>query len=86
MSRLIVSDHAIVRYLERVGGFEIVDLKRAIAARVRPLLAPGISGVTIDGHTYVIDHRDDGIVVVTVLPRGRTNHGIFSARERRSEG
>lgn len=63
-----VTDHAVLRYLERVGGFEIEQLRRQIAARIRKAAPEGASAVVIDGHRFIL--RDDdthGRVVTTVL-------------------
>ena len=70
--RLIVTDHAVLRYLERLGGFNIAGLRRDIAARLQPAADAGARGVVIDGHSFVIDHSENGPVVVTVLPVTRT--------------
>lgn len=69
--RLIVTDHAVLRYLERVGGFEIEALRRDIAARLQPAADLGARAVVLDGHSFLIDRREDGPVLVTVLPVGR---------------
>ena len=68
-ARTHVSDHAVLRYLERVGGFEIDMLRQAIAARVDTAAQAGASGVVIDGFTYLIRTDAQGPVVVTVMPR-----------------
>lgn len=81
---LIITDHAVVRYLERVGGFEVERLKRALATRIRPMLVDGVSGINIDGHYYMIERRDGDFVLVTVLPKGRINH--FRREGRRFPG
>jgi hypothetical protein len=69
-----VSDHAVLRYLERVGGIDIEAARREIAARVdrvigdpRVIAVPEATGVVIDGFAYRLQ---DG-VVVTVL---KVNH------------
>lgn len=66
--RVIVSDHAVLRYLERLGGFNIERLRQEIAARLQPAADIGAGGVVIDGHSFMIDYNEKGAVVVTVLP------------------
>ncbi|WP_411836722.1 hypothetical protein [Paracoccus sp. ME4] len=67
--RLGVTDHALIRYLERVGGFEIEALRRDIAHRLQPASDAGAASVVIDGHVYLIGRADPrGPSVVTVLP------------------
>lgn len=82
--RLGVSDHAMIRYLERVGGFEIERLRAEIAAKLQPLAESGAGAVIVDGHAYVIAHNEDGASVVTVLPasgRGRQGRPYFTERK-----
>lgn len=67
--RVAVSDHALVRYLERVGGFAIEELRQQIEDRVAEAAALGASAVTIDGCVYRIAHdAENRPVVATVLP------------------
>lgn len=76
-----VSDHAVLRYLERVGGFEIDRLRAEIAERVGRTYAKGATNVIIDGFRYVIEVADNGPVVVTVFQK--TNAPCLSQRARR---
>lgn len=68
-ARTIVSDHAVLRYLERVGGFDIAALRAEIADRVDPAAQIGASGIVIDGFTFIIRHGAMGPVVTTVVAR-----------------
>ena len=68
--RLIVTDHAVLRYLERLGGFNIEGLRNDIRARLQAAADAGAGAVVIDGHSFLIDRGDYGPVVVTVLPVG----------------
>lgn len=65
-----ISDHAVLRYLERVGGFEIEALRAALAARVAKTAVPGVSNILIDGHRFLIKQTEDELVVATILPAG----------------
>lgn len=67
--RLGVTDHALIRYLDRVGGFEIEALRHSMAARLQPFADAGARSVVIDGHVYMIGRSDPrGPSVITVLP------------------
>jgi riboflavin synthase len=66
-----VSDHAVLRYLERAGGFEIERLRGELQARVQRLVVPGAASVVIDGMRFVTRKGADGIIVVTVLEMDR---------------
>ncbi len=83
--RVHVSDHAIVRYLERVGGFQIERLRSEIAARLQPFAGVGRGAVVIDGHACVMDRNPTkgGIVLVTVLPPGSDHRDILTGDLRR---
>ncbi len=76
--RLTVSDHAVLRYLERVGGFDIEGLRRQIADRLKPAADAGARGVVLDGHSFLIDYNPQlGSVVVTVLPVTRNPRNLM---------
>lgn len=65
-----VSDHAVVRYLERVRGVDI----RAVRAEIAEVVAlaeehPGANGVRSGGHVYRIKNN----TVVTVAPTCEAN-------------
>lgn len=62
-SRVSVSDHAVLRYLERVRGVDIEALRRQIGQRVDHAAAHGACGIIIDGFGYKIE----GGTVTTVL-------------------
>ncbi len=66
--RTRVSDHAVVRYLERAGGFDIASLRRQIALRVDAAARAGADAITIDGLKYMITADDFGYVITTVVP------------------
>lgn len=66
-SRLRVSDHAVLRYLERVGGFDIERLRREIARRVETAVQAGACGVVVDGWSFRIKDDPQGPVVTTVI-------------------
>ncbi|MBM1816240.1 hypothetical protein [Pseudosulfitobacter pseudonitzschiae] len=63
-SRHAVTDHAVVRYLERVAGMDITALRTLIGLKVESGLEQGASGVVSDGFVYKL--RDG--VVTTVTP------------------
>jgi hypothetical protein len=61
--RLLVTDHAIVRYLERVGGFDIDGLRHQIARRCESGASVGASSVIVEGFAFLIG---DGQVITVV--------------------
>lgn len=86
--RVLVSDHAVLRYLERVGGFEIEALRQQIADRLEPAASTGAESVVIDGFRYVLRSDSGGPVVTTVLGKGwlPTDHYHLEQRRMRPSG
>jgi hypothetical protein len=62
-----ITDHALIRYLERVAGYDVEGLRASLAARLDEAVRLGASAVTIDRHTYMIA---DGICT-TVIKRSK---------------
>lgn len=62
-----VSDHAVIRWLERVDRWEIAAIREAMLTEaVLHAMALGASQVTVDGLTYCLsDHT-----ITTVFPAG----------------
>lgn len=65
-----VTDHAVLRYLERVGGIDVDRLRLEIAGKTEEADIAGACGVTINGYSYRIAHGLAGPVVTTVMPAG----------------
>jgi hypothetical protein len=78
MTRKTITDHAVLRYLERVAGLNTESVRAAIEERTRVAVAAGASSITVDGFRYrIVEGR-----VVTVIPargRSRTIGGAFEA-------
>ena len=66
MSKIIVTDHALVRYLERVAGLDLDPYRHHIASLVNEAAAAGAATITIDGYVYTLQ----GTFVTTVLDQG----------------
>lgn len=76
-SRVTVSDHAVLRHLERVLGIDVESCRRHIGHKVDKVMIEGACGVVIDGFHY----RISGGVVTTVLIAARPD--IRCGRQRR---
>lgn len=70
MPKVRVSDHAMVRYLERVGGFDMTRLRAELEARVAATYVLGAPAVVIDGFRFAVRVDQHGPVVTTVIERG----------------
>lgn len=67
MSRpVFISDHALMRYIERVHGIDVEPLRKEIRAIVADAAAAGAARVKRGGFEYVIQDN----TVTTVLPAG----------------
>ena len=77
--RTHVTDHAVLRYLERVRGVDVEALRREIGRAVDRAAGMGATGAVIEGYAYKIVQGPDGAWVVTVRRAGpgpdiRTGH------------
>lgn len=59
-----VTDHAVIRYLERVIGVDIESIRRKIGRRVDLAAQNGASGAVVDGFVYKLSETG---TVVTVM-------------------
>lgn len=67
-----VTDHAVIRYLERVLGLDVDGLRDKIAAEIAPAIRVGASCVTHQGFKYMIV---DGALVTILRANASTgNH------------
>lgn len=56
MKKLVrVSDHAVVRWLERVKGVDIEAFRAEIVATVQAAVDAGAKQISVGGVTYVLD-------------------------------
>lgn len=68
MSRLIrVTDHAVLRYLERAHGLDVDAVRRHLSGKVETGARLGAVGVTIENVKFVLEHSQIEAVVVTAL-------------------
>ncbi len=47
-----VSDHAVLRYLERVAALDVEAIRQRIEASTKTALAGGASGIVVNGISY----------------------------------
>lgn len=73
-----VTDHAVIRYLERVKGVDIETLRREIGRVADAGIEAGANGVISGGFVY----RIEAGVVVTVLHHNRAERGKPRRRRR----
>ncbi|WP_297772724.1 hypothetical protein [uncultured Roseovarius sp.] len=73
-----VTDHAVIRYLERVKGVDIEALRREIGRVADAGIEAGATGVISGGFVYRIETG----VVITVLHHNRAERGKPRRRRR----
>lgn len=76
MAKIRVSDHALVRYLERVHGIDLEDVRREIEDTVKDKVVSSISNqnIVVNGHRYCI--RDSTITTI-----GFSDYGVSGMRK-----
>ena len=62
-----ITDHALIRYLERVKGIDCEHIRRELGARVDASYRDGACGVIIEGLSVRIVSEADGLVATTIL-------------------
>ena len=69
--KISVSDHAVLRWLERVHEIDIEFFRNQIRNIVGPPMKVKATSITVDGFCYVFDPEKR--VVITVIERGSKN-------------
>lgn len=80
MTLLRVSDHAVIRYLERVCGYDIDGLRSQIADQIAERRRADTPYVRLHGTSFVVREENGRSIVTTVLTpkkpkRRRRKHG-----------
>ncbi|EAU40183.1 hypothetical protein FP2506_11522 [Fulvimarina pelagi HTCC2506] len=65
-----VSDHAVLRYLEREHGLDVSAVRQHLADTARPAAEIGAIAVQVEKVRLLFQHSPRQVTVVTVLPRG----------------
>jgi len=74
--QVTVSDHALVRWLERVNKIDVSVYREQIASVCRDAMAIGATSIQIDGFLYLFDPNTSTIItVLTPDQRKHRNYG-----------
>lgn len=73
------TDHAVLRYLERVKGFNIESIRAHILQICAPAIEAGATSVRVEGAVFELDHG----CVITVAPGGP---GVCKTKRERFAG
>jgi hypothetical protein len=80
--RVHLSDHAVLRYLERILEVDVEGIKAKLAGEIAAAAVAGARKYTIGGATFVFDRQPSGdLCVVTVLTE-KMRRGNRSSRRR----
>lgn len=68
MKSVVISDHALLRYIERVHGVDIDRLRKIVSDLISDAATAGATSYSVDGFTYSISQRGSIAALKTVLP------------------
>ena len=74
-----VTDHALIRYLERVLGYDIETLRRQIGHEIAARTSGQASSVKMDGYQYRMDNGS--VVTITTVSRPDIRRGRRNRRD-----
>jgi hypothetical protein len=77
---ITVTDHALLRWLERVYGLDLDKVRDEIAEFARPAATMKAVNYAKDGVTIALNYDGRGAVVKTVLPNSSPSSGRVAAR------
>jgi hypothetical protein len=84
MKRAYVSDHALLRYIERVRGIDIDRLRGELADKVQGAVNLGAASYAVDGVTFrLIDNRIVTIIDSKSSHSARINAGRKTGKAKR---
>lgn len=75
---VVVTDHAVLRWLERAEGIDVEKMRRGIAQLCAPAAAAGASKFSAMGITFIIK----GNTVVTATPNSSPSTAIVQGARR----
>lgn len=67
MNTVHVTDHAVLRYLERAHGLDVDAVRRHLAGRLATGARLGAVGVTVENVKFVLLQNGDHVSAVTAL-------------------
>lgn len=80
----MISDHAVLRFMQRCHGIDVEAYRRELAARVENAIAAGATSVKVAGFVF---HIKGGVLATVVpakqrhVPRSRKARGTPSRRD-----
>jgi hypothetical protein len=71
---ITVTDHAVLRWLERVHGFEVEHLREHIASLTRDAINLGATSIQIDGFLYTLDPTKRAVITIFTPEQRKNRH------------
>ena len=84
--KLHVSDHALLRYVERFCGVDVEAIRKMIEAAAYPAAKAGATAIKVNAMGFQLRRNGpDNVTVATVIERGmdRFNHHEWNAKKNR---
>jgi hypothetical protein len=72
----IVTDHAVIRWMERAKGIPVHEIRKAIADIVAPAVALGATRFTKDGLTYILSGSNVVTITDSQSPSSNTINAV----------
>ena len=76
---IAVTDHALVRWIERVGGVDLETFREAIRDDVRNAIEAGAVTVEVAGFRYSLNPRERSVLTV-LEAKGRSRTGVHMVK------
>ncbi len=80
LPEISVSDHALIRFMERVNGVDVENIRCTIREMVRSAIDAKAMSITIDGFCYTLDPNRRS--VISVLAPGMRSKGKKMSKQR----
>lgn len=78
VKNMFVTDHALLRWLERAHGVDVEMFRRKLMDEIAPFARPGIYREIVNG----LEYRFDGVKLVTIIDRRDDERAEEYAREK----
>ncbi len=76
--KIIISDHALVRYIERILEVDVEQIRERLAKEIAQVASSGARTFSSGGATYVFERTPSGdlcvVTVITEKMRRNTHH------------
>lgn len=88
MVKVLVSDHAVLRFIERHYGVDTEALRKQIATTAYPAAKAGASNFQVDAVKFCLTrdlHKTGVVTVKTVVERWMQPNNHYQKKQRRKE-